>query len=92
VLSIGSNKDYEDLQIEILSRVSQQCNHNFSTAGLTQRWKNFWSEKICLLWLQSEGKDWPDIVRWFEKNGNGKSYNALYAEWTRVSNEVSSQS
>ena len=83
---------YQKLEMEVLSRAPQLCHHDFLTAGLTDRWKNFWNEKICLLWLQADGKEWVDIIQWFEEKGIKKSYDALRREWERVSREVSSLS
>lgn len=83
---------YKKLEMEVLQRIDHTCDHSYeyAAAGLTQQWKNFWNEKICLLWLNDEGKDWPDIIKWFEEKGFEKNRKALYSMWTRVSNEVSS--
>jgi hypothetical protein len=81
---------YGKLEMEVLQRAPKECDHDFSTLRLTDRWKNYWNEKICLLWLRAEGKEWPDIIEWFKEKGIKKSYDALRRELDRVSNEVSS--
>ena len=81
---------HKKLDMEVLKMVHSTCNHDYSMAGLTLRWKNFWSEKMCLLWLNGEGKDWPEIIKWFEEKGFEKDQKALYSLWVRASNEVSS--
>ncbi|PVH73209.1 hypothetical protein DL98DRAFT_595308 [Cadophora sp. DSE1049] len=78
----------QKLETEVIQRAPQQCDHDFSTPRLTDRWKNFWNEKICVLWLRAEGKDWPDIIQWFEEKGIKKDYDSLRKEWSRVSQEV----
>lgn len=92
--ALDQHSPYRNLNLKtiVLSRAPQECCHDFSAAGLTERWKGFWNEKICLLWLQPEEEKWPDIIRWFKERGEEKTYDALYSEWSRVSNEVSSQS
>jgi hypothetical protein len=91
--SNGQNADqdspYKKLDMEIAKRTNYTCIHVYSTAGVTLRWRNFWKEKICLLWLVGEGKDWPEIIKWFENRGFEKKEKALHSLWTRVSNEVS---
>jgi hypothetical protein len=84
---------HKKLEMEVLRRVDNTCSHSYeySMAGLTLRWKTLWNEKMCLLWLNNEGKAWPDIIKWFEEKGFEKNRKALYSLWTRVSNEVSSR-
>ncbi len=82
--------DYQKLEMEVLRRAPQLCAHDFSNLDLTSRWKHFWNEKICLLWLHAEGLEWIDIILWFAGKGIQKSYDAFQLEWTRVSEEVSS--
>jgi hypothetical protein len=91
VISHGQNTSHQVslIMVEVLSRVPQGCPHDFSLAGLPDRWKEFWSEKFCLLWLQLEGNEWSVIVQWFKERGIDKGRDALRRIWTRVSKEVS---
>lgn len=77
------------LQMEVTRRAPQICNHDFPTTPLFMRWKRFWNEKICLLWLRGENRDWPEIIGWFEERGISKRRDTLYSEWVRGGNEVS---
>jgi hypothetical protein len=81
---------HKKLEIEVARRVDNTCIHDYWTAGVTLQWRNFWNEKMCLLWLNDEGKDWPQIIEWFDERGFEKNRKALYSLWTRVGNEVSS--
>jgi hypothetical protein len=73
---------------EVIRRAPQTCEHEQSISGLSQRWRNFWNEKMCLLWLKADGMDWQNIIQWFAEKGTRKNQKALSAEWGRVSNEV----
>lgn len=81
---------YQELEIYVSRRAYYLCIHNYSTAGVTPRWRIFWNVKICLLWFRNEGKDWPEIIQWFGERGFQKNQKALYSLWSRVCDEVSS--
>jgi hypothetical protein len=86
----GRISSYQSLDADVLQRAPQSCNHCFPSTEVFKQWKYTWHERICLLWLQGEGKDWEYIIKWFENRGTSKGYGALHEQWVRASDDVSS--
>jgi hypothetical protein len=63
--------------------------HEFPITKDFLRWKNFWHQKISILWHRAEGKSWPEITRWFQEKGIVGKEDAWHHKWQRVSVEVS---